>query len=111
VETRDLQRALEDVSGRSLGRLFEQWVYKPGHPELEIDVGWDKGILTIALKQVQPVTDGVPASFEIALDLDLGDESGAVARRQVRVTERQQSFALPAPVRPAFVVIDPDMRI
>ncbi|HEX3343397.1 MAG TPA: M1 family metallopeptidase, partial [Polyangiaceae bacterium] len=29
VETRDLQRAMEDVSGRSLGRFFEQWVLKP----------------------------------------------------------------------------------
>src|SRR5262249_50269788 len=30
VETRDLMRAMEEVSGRGLGRFFEQWLYKPG---------------------------------------------------------------------------------
>jgi aminopeptidase N len=111
VETRDLQRAMEDVSGRSLGRFFEQWVYKPGHPELEVEVGWDKGVLTVSTKQTQATTDGVPAAFELPLDLDLGDADGRVARRTVRITEKQQSFALPAPGRPAFVVVDPMMRV
>ncbi len=111
VETRDLLRALEDVSGRSLGRLFEQWVYKPGHPEIELELAWENGVVTVAAKQVQPSTDGVPASFEVSLDLDVADAAGGVARRHLRLTERQQSFALPAATRPAFVVVDPEMRI
>ncbi len=32
VETRDLQRAMEEVSGRSLGRAFEQWHPQAGAP-------------------------------------------------------------------------------
>ncbi len=111
VETRDLQRALEEVSGRSLGRFFEQWVYKPGHPEIEIDVSWDKGILAVATKQTHSTADGVPPSFELPLDLDFVDAHGRIERRPVRVTERQQSFALAATSRPAFVVVDPEMRI
>ena len=111
VETRDLQRAMEEVSGRSLGRFFEQWVHKPGHPEMEVELSWDKGVLTVATRQTQATSDGVPACFELPLDLDFGDGDGHVVRRQVRVTEKQQSFALPAPGRPAFVVVDPEMRI
>jgi aminopeptidase N len=111
VETRDLQRAMEDVSGRSLGRSFEQWLYKPGHPELEVDVTWDRGVLGVATKQVHAATDGVPACFELTLDLDLGDAQGQVTRRSVRLKERQQSFALVAPERPVLVVVDPEMRV
>ncbi|MGH7298213.1 MAG: HEAT repeat domain-containing protein, partial [Polyangiaceae bacterium] len=111
VETRDLQRAMEEVSGRSLGRFFEQGVHKAGHPEIEIEIGWERGVVTVATKQVQSAADGVPACFELPLDLDLGDEQGQVTRRTVRVTERQQSFALASPARPAFVVVDPAMRI
>jgi aminopeptidase N len=111
VETRDLQRALEDVSGRGLGRFFEQWVYKPGHPEIEIEVSWDKGIVSIATKQTQSTADGVPSCFELPLEFDLADPDGRTARRTVRVTERQQTFALAAPLRPTFVVVDPEMRI
>ena len=38
VETNDLMRALEEVSGRSLERFFDQWVYRPGHPELKVKI-------------------------------------------------------------------------
>jgi aminopeptidase N len=111
VETRDLQRALEEVSGRSLGRVFEQWLYKPGHPEMEIEISWDKGVLTVATKQTQATTDGVPACFELPLDLDLGAAGAGVKRHTLKVTEKQQSFAVPAAERPTFVVVDPDLRI
>jgi aminopeptidase N len=114
VETRDLMRAMEEVSGRSLGRFFEQAIYKPGHPELDVDVSWAKGVLTIATKQNQSSTDGVPACFEVPLDLDIGarvDNGTGTLRRSVRITEKQQSFAIPSPERPAFVVVDPQARI
>ncbi len=111
VETRDLQRSLEEVSGRSLGRFFEQWVYKPGHPEIEIEVTWERGILAVATKQTQSTADGVPSSFELPLELDLVDGQGRSERRRLRVTERQQSFAVASPLRPSFVVADPEMRI
>jgi aminopeptidase N len=110
VETRDLQRALEEVSGKSLGRFFEQWVLKPGHPELEVDLAWDKGVLAVATKQTQATTDGVQGAFELTLELDLVAGRG-IERRQVRITERQQTFALPLATRPTFVVIDPRMRV
>jgi aminopeptidase N len=111
VETRDLQRAMEGVSGRSLGRFFEQWIYKAGHPELDIDVAWEKATLFVHARQTQSTSDGVPAQFELTLDLDIGTPDGEVERRSVRMTDRHQSFALPTPVRPRFVVVDPAMRI
>ncbi|MGO9838115.1 MAG: M1 family aminopeptidase [Polyangiaceae bacterium] len=111
VETRDLERAMEDVSGRSLGRFFEQWVHKPGHPELEVALTWDKGILALATRQTQSTGDGVPACFELPLDVDVCDADGGIVRRTVRIVERQQTFAFPVPIRPAFVVVDPDARI
>jgi aminopeptidase N len=111
VETRDLQRAMEEVSGRSLGRFFEQWLFRAGHPEIDVVVTWEKGILSVSTRQVQSTSDGVPACFELPLELDLGDADGRVVSRLVRVADKQQSFALPVPERPAFVVIDPAMRI
>jgi aminopeptidase N len=111
VETRDLQRAMERGSGRSLGRFFEQWLYKSGHPELDVELGWEKGMLSVGAKQTQPTNDGVPPCFELPLDFDLVDGEGGAVRRTVRMTEKQQSFALPAQLRPAFVVVDSDLRI
>jgi aminopeptidase N len=111
VETRDLQRAMESVSGRALGLFFEQWVYKPGHPELDVDVTWEKGALLIKARQTQSASDGVPAQFDLTLDLDIASPEGTSERRSVRMTDRHQSFAVPASVRPAFVVVDPEMKV
>jgi aminopeptidase N len=111
VETRDLQRAMEAVSGRSLGRFFEQRVYKPGHPEIEVDVGWEKGALVVHAKQTQSATDGVPSAFEVTLDFDVVATDRTFERRTVRMTDRHQSFSLPLRLRPAFVVVDPAMRV
>jgi aminopeptidase N len=116
VETRDLMRALEDASGRTLGRFFEQWVYQPGHPELEVEVRWELGILTVSVKQQQAVTDGVAAVFELPLEIDVHGE-GKSARQLLTLGEggvaggRAETFAIPCTKRPAFVVVDPRGRI
>ncbi len=111
VETRDLQRALEEVSGRSLGRRFEELVHRPGHPELEIELSWADGVLCCAAKQMQHTADGVPNAFEIPIALAMVDEDGAERREKVRFASRVDTFAIPCPQRPRFVVVDPEMRI
>jgi aminopeptidase N len=122
VETRDLRRALEDVSGRSLERFFEQWLYRPGHPELDVKIEHDGEVTTVTVKQTQPTgtsqslaaPGGSPDTatplfaFDLALDLRLGDET----RREVRrVDQASQSFAFRVPGRPRFVVVDPELAV
>ena len=113
VETKDLQRALEDASGRSLGRFFEQWVYQPGHPDLEVDVRWELAMLTVSVKQTHATTDGVAGVFDLPLELDI-QASGRSERHVLRIGEaatRSEVFSIPCPVRPAFVVVDPRGRV
>jgi aminopeptidase N len=115
VETRDLQRSLEEVSGRSLGRRFEELVYRAGHPELSVELAWSDGVLTCTLEQTQSTNDGVPAAFEIPLVLDVvvddGEGHRSGRRERVRLTARKDAFAIPCAQRPRFVVIDPEMRV
>jgi aminopeptidase N len=110
VETRDLMRALEDASGRSLGRFFEQWVFQPGHPELEVEVTWDKELLTVSAKQQQAATDGVALVFDLTLDVDVV-VAGKRERHPLALGARSDVFAIPCKVRPDFVVVDPLARI
>ena len=112
VETRDLRLAMEDASGRSLGRAFEQWVNRPGHPELSITIAWERGLLTLAVQQTQATSDGVPSCFELSIDIDVAcGPAWSAERHSLRLKERQQSFAIPAAIRPSFVVVDLDSRI
>jgi aminopeptidase N len=113
VETRDLLRALEDASGRSLGRFFEQWVFQPGHPELEVDVRWEAGTLTVSVRQQQATTDGVASVFELPLEVDVHD--GAHSRRHTLLLgeagQRSEVFSIPCAARPGFLVVDPRARV
>ncbi len=109
VETNDLQRALEAVSGRSLERFFDSWVYRPGHPELKVKVGWDDGLLSISVKQAQKLGD--TAEFHFPLEVEIGTHAGGVSRHKKSVTAASDTFVIQLAERPMFVAFDPDLRV
>ncbi|WP_338046493.1 M1 family aminopeptidase [Polyangium spumosum] len=117
VETRDLMRALEEASGRSLERFFEQWVFRAGHPELEVKIDHEGEALIVTVKQAQ-AKDGKEKDKDdtgthvFALDLELDIVIDGEVRREVRRVESQAAtFTIRVPKRPAFVVVDPELRI
>ena len=69
VVTSDLLRTLEEVTGRSLERFFQQWVHSGGHPALEVNY-WDteRRLAKVRIKQTQKVNDLTPC-FATPLDL------------------------------------------
>ena len=60
VETDDFRRVLEEVSGRSLGRFFDQWFYSPGYPAIKVrfkhDAARGEGRFTIEQTQADAQT-------------------------------------------------------
>ena len=55
VETVDLERAIETATGRNLQAFFQQWIYKGGHPEYQVEFAWDDAtrIATVTIRQQQ----------------------------------------------------------
>ena len=92
VETRDLMRALEDVSGRGLEQFFEQWVYRAGHPELEVKVEHEDQVLTVTVKQVQKVDKETPC-FVFPLAFEVTPTRG----KPVRHTRQIDKASRPSP--------------
>jgi len=109
VETNDLQRALEKVSGCSLERFFDAWVYRPGHPELKVKVSWDDGLLSVTVKQTQKLGD--TAEFQFELEVEVGSRAGGVSRHKKAVTAGSDTFVIRLAERPTFVAFDPDLRV
>jgi aminopeptidase N len=110
VETRDLMRALEDVSGRGLEQFFEQWVYRAGHPELEVKVEHEDGALAVTVKQAQKIDkDSPPFAFTFAFDL--APPKGKPVRHSRRIDKVIDTITVPCPERPSFVVIDPQFGV
>ncbi len=124
VITPDLMRTLEEVTGRSLERFFQQWLYGGGHPELDVSYSWnsEQKLARLKIKQTQKV-DELTACFytplDLAFTLPIGDEPAQEGQvQQTRVVKMQvllgedgqveQSFYLPLEREPLIVRIDPD---
>ncbi len=108
VETRDLLRAMEEVSGESLEQFFEDRLLRAGHPRVTVTVEHDEGILTVSVKQ--NVKDSRPFTFD--LDVDIAHpKARKPARETRRVHQAAHTFAFACPERPRYVVIDPELRI
>lgn len=109
VETTDLMRAFEEVSGRSLERFFDHWVYRPGHPELTAKVSYDDSLLSVSLKQGQKPGD--TAIFALRIEIEVCHADGTRTRHEKLMTDAQDVLTLPLDKRPLHVGFDPEQRV
>jgi aminopeptidase N len=108
VETNDLQRALETVSGRSFELFFDQWVYRAGHPELKVKVGWENGLLLAEVEQTQDSGDTPPFTFPFEIAVAVGRR---VTHHKKTAQARIETLTVPCPKRPDWVAFDPELRV
>jgi aminopeptidase N len=119
VVTADLLRALEDTTGKSLERFFQQWVHGGGHPELDVNFTWDNSrkMAKLKIKQTQKF-DELTACFHTPLDIAFTLPTSDKASSQVTTVnvqvllgedgQAEQTFYFPLEREPLMVRIDPD---
>ncbi|HRQ74480.1 MAG TPA: M1 family aminopeptidase [Phycisphaerales bacterium] len=111
VETSDFRYAMEEASGRGLEWFFEQWCYRPGAPELEINVQYDGAAreLVIAVEQTQQIDARTPAfRFNLPVHVKLGDDWHAFT---IDVRERSVRFTRAIDRTPQVVAVDPFLHV
>ena len=114
VETVDLARAIEEVTGRNFQPLFDQWVMKAGHPEFDVGFSWDESgkVAVVTVAQTQDASDQTPLfSVPIALEFRWGAARGkrpTVARYDVQCDAREQTFSFKLKKKPATFRFDPN---
>lgn len=106
VETTDLKRTFERVSGRSLDRFFDQWVYQAGQPELEVTGTFEDGVLTVTAQQKLP--DGVvPVEWEFEVEYSAGNRTERLCTVS---SEVYATHVVRLEHKPEWVAVDPDFR-
>jgi aminopeptidase N len=112
VESSDLQKAMEEASGRDLAWFFDQWVYMGGYPKLDVKQAWNPSTSTLAVtvSQVQKVDRLTPAAFRLPMDVDfvIGTEK---RREKLNVSKRTETFSYKLAGRPKTISVDPDDKI
>lgn len=111
VVTEDLNRVIEELSGRSFDQFFDQWVYHAGQPELEIAYAWDARakLAKISVKQTQRLGDDV-LLFNFPLTLRFKTKSGTVDRA-IPVKQKAEDFYFALDEAPVSVRVDPEYTL
>ncbi|SKB15032.1 Peptidase M1 membrane alanine aminopeptidase [Planktothrix sp. PCC 11201] len=124
VETVDLLRALEKSTGANLLPLFDQYVFRGGHPDYKVSYSWDNHnkLAKITIKQNQ-ATDSDKLSetnlFDLKIPIGFGykpekkspDTEVKLKTFTVQVHEKEQTFYFPLEEKPAFISFDVNNNI
>jgi len=107
VETSDLRKALEEVSGMDLNWFFDQWLDHAGHPKLRIASHWDpeRGELVLQVEQRQTLDPWVPL-FRIPTQVRIVTDSGTESH-DVLIHQAVHEFRFPLRQKPRMVLLDP----
>lgn len=110
--TDDLRGEMEGASGQQLGWFFDQWLRRPGFPELDVTWSSDPSSQQVTLDIVQGSRFG---AYRFPLTVELRDANGATERATVLVpAEPHARIALPRgarPLTPTALVVDPDVEL
>jgi len=100
ANTDDLRAVMEQASGQNLKQFFKQWLYTPGHPELNISWKYEVGGVQLHIIQTQDALFQFP--LEVAVD-------GRLHTIQVKDKNTVVHFAVKE--KPAQVSVDPNVNL
>ncbi len=115
VETIDLLRAIEQATGRNLLSLFDQYVFRGGHPDYKVNYTWnnESKLAKITVTQTLPKNnkngDVSKELFDLKIPIAFGylkAEKPELINFTVRVHEQEQTFYFPLSEKPKFISFD-----
>jgi len=111
VLTDDLRLEVERSSGQSLGWFFDQWLRRPGFPELDVTWSYDPSSHLVSLDVNQGERFG---AFRLPLVVEVREATGVARRATLEVpAERHSRLTIPTTLAlaPRSVAADPDVDL
>jgi len=114
VETPDFRKAMEEATGESLERFFDQWTTRPGIPRLDIKTTWDddSSELVIDIRQTQTINGDNPAyAFTLPVFIRAGSGTQQAVTALIYTDRRRLTKRVALTSRPTLVAFDPGMHV
>ncbi len=111
VETIDLLRAIDSATGYNLAGLFDQYVFRGGHPDYKVAYSWDSDSnlakLTVTQTQAKDNKTGSDSElFELKIPIGFGYIDNAPQNYTLRIHQQEQSFYFPLEKKPDLISFD-----
>ena len=108
--TGDLQRAMETASKQKLDWFFDQWLRRPGYPEISAQWNYDTktGEAVIEVRQ-----DGRFGAFRVPLSIGVVDSLGGEHRAilPLPADTSGHTIRILSPTMPSAVLLDPNVTL
>ena len=107
----DLRLAMERASGQQLGWFFDQWLKRPGYPELTATWRYDATSREVAITVAQGDRFG---AFRAPLTVAVIDSAGSAHRATVSLSAASGAVGqlrIPVPSAPQTILLDPDVDL
>ena len=106
VETTDLKKSIEEVTGKNLDWFFRQWLYEPGFPEYDVKWSYNQRKRTIQIDIGQKQDLKKTNLFKMPINIGIDDKV-----HTIWVDKKDVTYELPVDMRPKMVVFNQGMRI
>ena len=112
VNSTQFLQAITAASGKNLKPIFDQYIYRGGHPDFKVSFNWDNEykIAKITIVQTQAKNDD---DLESLFDLEIPVSFCIVDNKEVssidlkfRISKKEQSFYTPLDQKPDFISFD-----
>jgi aminopeptidase N len=110
VETVDLVRCLEEVSGKNFDEWMDQWIYRGGYPIIEIGYQWGSisNMAEVTLKQTQKgEKKDESLLFKLPLHIEFYYARGS-EKFPVEIKNKEEKFCFHLKSKPLYFRLDPD---
>lgn len=108
VVTEDFRSVIEELTGKSYDRFFDQWIYHGRHPDLKVSYNWSEKdkLAKISVEQTHEVTENVMLfHFKTKVRFIAKDK---LIDREIIVDSKKHDFYFRLPDEPNVVRFDPD---
>jgi aminopeptidase N len=129
IETNNLLKVIEEISGKSMHLFFDQWIYRKGHPEIDIEISIeynnndsnenDTSQIKVKLVQSQELNDNIdttnifvfPLEIRLVLSNDEGEKNEEINTILIREKVTEHTFNKPKDIKVEWISIDPQFKI
>lgn len=107
VESTDLQKVFEEVSGKNLDWFWKQWVYGIGYPRIDVKQSFDETTKTLQLTFRQ---NQLQTEFRLPLEIEIQTENGS-KNEILLIEKRLQTFTVNLETKPLKINFDTAEKI
>lgn len=106
VGTSDFLKSILEVTGQNMDWFLDQWIFRAGHPVLDIDYEWVNNQIIIKVNQIQDTSGDIPV-FQMPVKINITTDQKTITKT-IWLKQKENVYYFEAKQKPQLVRFDPE---